>query len=867
MKYILALVRNLLISLKPISFIGAGLLLFLSGCDLKTNLVSLLSISNVPVCEIADGEITNPPCELPDGYEEYFISEEKYSGRNTEIVSQTIATSSTLIYGDSGFEGVAVVSQLPMAWSTGFAIMSLDKSLSQQGGNYNPDYIAANIVSGTSIFGLVGTFASSQKVYCSSTDTASATSTVDGISLPANGDKCVAPENNFIYATAFNGRDKNCNMGGGANSQSCFVPNFGQDFYLANANSVPLACTYGNNNGTFWDISTASPTYGKLKSPTVSGIVRDFCQVAQNQFFYPDVYGGRVTVCGPVPNPPCWLDIPPYQTRSVNLGNTSTTPLCLEDQNDNLPTNWKGGLDEPVSKNSAQCLTAGNSRYVYNTAYDGRFRVCNGTNLGQCYYTGAEVSTSINYIFTTSENSSCRTTLNSCVNTCATAKTTCNGQAGADPNKCFGQYSSCYYSCYERQTVSGATPVGYGKCADNACTTTRNACNTACGSNTTCKNNCTTAYNDCKYVESPRDGIWYLNASYSLTNPTTKTLIIPAGQKKSASTALSQLLNTSAIKAGVNIFGITGSFGGIGVWASGMHRDKSVPQLTLNEENNNFSGSSEEALPTSVPNFYEPLKPYREITSIMKDDDGSTAEQNVLATPERSSWGQTQCGVDASLDTLDKKISDCGAKFGSLSSWDGVVSGNAGQGRWTLVTRKLNASTNTMVEVWRDERTMMLWSSLISEGTNWCKASGSSNSANVSVNNRYKENDASGICNNSANQAQDVAASVISACLEDLGFTNIDSDFTINGKADLNLSSSPKIHWRVPTLYDYEVAEYNGIRFVLPDMGTQRSIPLVEWTGTVNSANRSEAWGVNSMDGAHRLINRSDLAGVRCIGR
>ena len=223
MKYILARFLKLLISLKPISFIGAGFLLFLSGCDLKTNLVSLLSISNVPACEITDGEITNPPCELPDGYEEYFISEEKYSGRNTEIVSQTIATSSTLVYGDSGFEGVAVVSQLPMAWSTGFAIMSLDKSLSQQGGNYNPDYIASNIVSGTSIFGLAGTFASSQKVYCSSTDTASATSTVEGISLPANGDKCVAPENNFIYATAFNGRDKNCNMGGGANSQSCFV--------------------------------------------------------------------------------------------------------------------------------------------------------------------------------------------------------------------------------------------------------------------------------------------------------------------------------------------------------------------------------------------------------------------------------------------------------------------------------------------------------------------------------------------------------------------------------------------------------------------------------------------------------------------
>lgn len=842
-------------------------MLFLFSCDLKTNLVSMLSVSNVPQCEITDGEITNPPCELPDGYEEYHISSMAYSGRSATISSQTITASTTLVYDEEGNSSVSVVSSLPLAWSTGFAVMTLDRSLSQQGGTYNPDYLAANIASGTSIFGLNGTFISTQKVYCSTTNTASPTADVPGISLPANGNECVAPENNFIYPTAYNGRDRGCFMNGTANNQSCFVKSAGQDLYLANANSVPLACTYNNNNGTFWDTNTASLTYGKLKAPTIGGIVRNFCQVSQNQFFYPDPYGGRMTVCGPVPNPPCWLDIPPHQSRTVNLGDESTTPICLEDQNDNLPSNWYGGLDQPLSKNTKQCLTAGNSRYVYNTAYDGRFRVCNGTNLGQCYYTGGEVSTGISYIFTTSENTSCRNTLNTCQATCTTQKDTCNAQPGADANACFGNYSSCYYSCYERQTVSGVTPVGYGKCVDNACTTTRNTCNTACGSNTACKNNCTAAYNDCKYVENPRAGIWYLNPSLALTNPRTKALIIPAGAKKSGSIPLSDLLNTTAVKAGVNLFGITGSFGGIGVWASGMHRDKSVPQLTLNEENNNYAGSSEVLLPTAISNYYEPLKPYREITSIVKDDDGSVAEQNVVVTPDRSTWGQTQCGIDVSLNTLDKKISDCGAKFGALSSWDGVTNGNAGQGRWTLVARKLNASTGHMIEVWRDDRTMMLWSSLVSEAINWCKASGSSNSANASVHNRYKENDPADICDNASNQNQDSGTPVVSACLEDLGFTNTDPDITIDGKASLNLTSSPKIHWRMPTLYDYEVAEYNGIRFVLPDMGTQRTIPLVEWTATVTSANRSEAWGINSMDGANRIINRSDLAGVRCIGR
>lgn len=846
---------------------GAILIVFSSGCNLKTNLVSLLSVVNVPECEIENSLIKNPPCKLPEGNEGRFVSSEIYSGRTATIASQTVAASSTLVYDEDGLAGVAMVSSLPVAWSTGYSTISLDKSTTQQGGTFNPDYQANNIVSGATIFGLNGSYVSTQKTYCTNTDTGAATSTVPNINNMLNAGQCVAPENNFIYTTAFNGRATLCNTAGGANTTSCFVQGFAQDSYLSNANSVPLTCTYNSNNGTFWDITASSTTFGKLKSPTISSVVRDYCQVSAGQYFYPDAYGGRVTVCGPVPNPPCFLDIPPFQTRTVNLGQSSTTPLCLEDQSDVLPSNWLGGLDEPVSKNPVQCLTAGNSRYVYNTAYDGRYRTCNGTDLGRCYYTGSEVATNINYIFTTAENASCRTTLNSCTATCSTAKDTCNAAGGSDPNKCFGQYSQCYYDCYERTTVSGTTPVGYGKCVDNACTTTKNSCNTACGSNTTCKNNCTTAYNNCTYAENPRQGIWYLNPTLNLVNPTTKALIITAGASKSATIPMSNLLNTSAIKAGVNIFGFTGSFGGLGVWASGMHRDKSVPQLTLNEENNNFSGLSDEYLPTSVPNYYDSAKPYREVTSIMKDDDGSAADQNIFPTPPRASWGQTQCGVGVTMTTIDLKISDCGAKFGSLSAWDGVTSGNAGQGRWTLVVRKINASTGTMVEVWRDERTMMLWSSLVSESINWCKASGSSGTSNTTVANRYKEADPSNICNNSANQNQAVGVPVVSACLEDLGFTTTDSDININGKADLNLTSSPKIHWRIPTFYDYEVAEYNGIRFVMPDMGTQRTVPLVEWTGTINSANRAEAWGINSMDGAHRTINRSDLAGVRCIGR
>lgn len=839
-------------------------LFFATGCDLKANLQSLSLLTSVPTCTIENSKITNPPCLLEESLQDQYLSSSEYSGRSATLSSQTVTASTTLTYVAGILDKVEIFSTIPVGWSTGQASLLLDRSLSQQSGSYNPDYLAENIQQGINIFGLTGTFVVTQKPFCSNINTASSTATVSGINLPADpaDRKCFAPAGNFIYATAFNGRDKECNTGGGANSQSCFIKQTSNDLYLANATTVPYACTYGGN--WFYNSIQDHAEFGKLKSPTISSIVRNFCQVSNGQHFYPEAYGGRSLVCGTIPDPPCWLSVPPGQSRTVSLGDSSSTPVCLEDQNDVLPASWLGAHDEPVSKNNVQCLTAGNNRYVYTQAYDGRFRTCNGTNIGRCYYTGTDVHSGITYYFTSSDNTTCRNNLNSCLNTCMTNKNSCTG----NPNTCLNSYTSCYNTCYAKTTA----PVGYNQCMVNTCTSTRNSCNTACNAltgtaKTSCLNTCTANYNNCTYVENPRNGIWHLDASLKLTNPTTKALIIPNGATKSAATLLSQLLNTNAIKAGVNIFGVTGSFGGIGIWASGIHRDKSVPQLTLNEENNNYAGTSSEPLPESLMNYYENYKPYREITSIIKDDDGSIVDQNVIASPDRSVWGQTSCGIGATDNTIDKKIADCGNKFGSLSTWDGAINGNAGQGRWTLVTRKLNSTTGTMLEVWRDDRTNMLWSSLVSESTNWCKASGSNNSANTLIPSRYKEDDPSNICDQTTNQNQGVSELVISACVEDTGFTNTDSEFTHNGKVDMNLSSAPVVHWRLPTLYDYEVAEYNGIRFVMPDMGTQRSIPLVEWTATVNSGNRSEAWGINSMDGAHRSLNRSDLAGVRCIGR
>ena len=78
-------------------------------------------------------------------------------------------------------------------------------------------------------------------------------------------------------------------------------------------------------------------------------------------------------------------------------------------------------------------------------------------------------------------------------------------------------------------------------------------------------------------------------------------------------------------------------------------------------------------------------------------------------------------------------------------------------------------------------------------------------------------------------------------------------------------SSSPGVRWRLPTSHDYDQAEVDGIRFVLPDMlatgGTW------EWSATIFSDNRANALAFDS-GAAQRAVNgRNDYLNVRCVGR
>lgn len=343
-------------------------------------------------------------------------------------------------------------------------------------------------------------------------------------------------------------------------------------------------------------------------------------------------------------------------------------------------------------------------------------------------------------------------------------------------------------------------------------------------------------------------------------------------------------LTDENIKAGETIFGVMGSFITQGFyWGSGAHRDAGdkrmvyqkppgpVPNPAPYIEAEASFGTSQTTLPTN----------YRFVPKIATDTEAPVAAKMV----NRVGWGTTECGVDVSSDTtanrtvLEKRILNCAANatVGSGATWDGTTKGNAGQGVWKLVTRK-NIS-GSMYEVWLDSSTDLLWSGKVSlpTGLNWCKASG--NSFSTKIDEKMRENDASGICNSSTYQNNGLNHP-ISACTEGFaGYLASDDDSSNgflstgtfqNGKAGLktvapSLKAQGRIFWRIPTIYDYMLANHNGLRYVLPDAGPNQGAE--EWTATTYSRDRSMAWTYNSTNGLRRVQPKTYNYNVRCVGR
>jgi len=217
----------------------------------------------------------------------------------------------------------------------------------------------------------------------------------------------------------------------------------------------------------------------------------------------------------------------------------------------------------------------------------------------------------------------------------------------------------------------------------------------------------------------------------------------------------------------------------------------------------------------------------------------------------------TTCGITG---TLEERISDCSSKNGIKAFYDGKKYGQSGEGDWKLVTR-----TSDSYEVWRDERTKLLWSDRMSTTYNWYQASGyASTDSNTNNTGGYDARPGKGTgCSGSACQSNPpvslcVDASLISTLSGYNAFTTPAEEDSRKG--NLTSASTPSVTWRLPTIDDWKLADVNGIRKVLPNMD------YVFWSSSSSSFYVGVAWifyGANGFTGDN---SRGYDVSVRCVG-
>ncbi len=263
--------------------------------------------------------------------------------------------------------------------------------------------------------------------------------------------------------------------------------------------------------------------------------------------------------------------------------------------------------------------------------------------------------------------------------------------------------------------------------------------------------------------------------------------------------------------------------------ATNFHRARNLAQFTLREEAGAFLGAS------LVPD-------------LVSAEDGTDTSGSVVvyASHMNNDCGQNQI-------TIALRIANCLTVNGAAqASWTGSSQANGGEATWKLV------SAFSGQEVWRDERTGLLWSDMVSSNLNWCQAVGSKQAGPTAA-----------FCSNSGVQVQTTPQS---ACTEGTNMTPVVSlqpavaeSWTTLGyslaKGAMGATSIPAVYWRAPSRQDWQQADIDGARLALPSMGA-----YFFWTATVVGTSRDYAYQFDSLSGNLVTSLRTNGFPVRCVG-
>lgn len=305
------------------------------------------------------------------------------------------------------------------------------------------------------------------------------------------------------------------------------------------------------------------------------------------------------------------------------------------------------------------------------------------------------------------------------------------------------------------------------------------------------------------------------------------------------------------ITSGTTIFGVAGSAAAgsfDGQIASLIHRTVGTTQMTLATEKTTSSYAAG----------------YREIPDIFKDDTafwsaaaGCTGAGGANQTCTTAIWATrptVTCGTTQT--TIAARIAHCATQNSSAATWNGQTNGIAGEGNWKLVTY-----TGTY-EVWRDERTGLVWSDKVPTNDNWCKATGNA-----------QADDPSSYCNNASYQDQ---TTPYSYCVEDAShqpalagenWTTGAYHGIKGGMGAVATGTSPAVRWRLPSRADWMQADIDGVRQVLPNINN------TFWSATIYDSLRQRAnyfiggSGTIAASSSLGTVNRNAASAIICVGR
>lgn len=219
------------------------------------------------------------------------------------------------------------------------------------------------------------------------------------------------------------------------------------------------------------------------------------------------------------------------------------------------------------------------------------------------------------------------------------------------------------------------------------------------------------------------------------------------------------------------------------------------------------------------------------------------------------------CGGSGSISA---RIEDCRSVNGIWSFYSGAQYGQAGEGDWSLVTVVDDAGTK--YEVWRDERTKLLWSDRASSTYNWYQASGYSRLQEISYEETSIRSDPGSGENwdgtgtviqpvNPISVCPDVVAGEIAA--GGGSYTNYAANPETSFKGNLSISND--VIWKLPSIDDWKLADVNGIRKVLPN------IEHYFWSSSSYSYARYYALEFSGVSGQLGYEVRSVDDYVRCV--